>query len=214
MPEIREKYRKTLFLRRRKVKMGEEPFPLKKQRKTRRISCLGSKKPYLISYLKKFIMQNYSETQKLRSAWLYVAMAFTFSAVVVSAYQESSLLSYSFLAIFGLLLLLFGSLLLSKLKLTFNDKGIYYRFTPFHWKTHVILWEEVEEASLNDFSALAEYGGWGVRYNFFTKTKAFVARSGCSLFLQLRNGRKRLFSIQQPEQLRPFLKRLEQEAAA
>lgn len=150
-------------------------------------------------------MPNHNESQKLPAPWLYAAMAFTFGILLFSAYIEDSLFSLSFFIGSGFSLLLFGSLLASKLRLTFYDKGIRYRFTPFHWQTHEIRWEEVEEARLIHFNALAEYGGWGIRYNFFTKTKAFVTQGGQGLFLTTRNGRRRLFSIQQPAQVQPFI---------
>lgn len=70
---------------------------------------------------------------------------------------------------------------------------------------HQIRWQEVEKAELRTFSALAEYGGWGIRYNFFYQSKGFIARSGTGLFLKLKDGRKRMFSISKPGELKEWI---------
>lgn len=153
-------------------------------------------------------MPYHNETQKLPAPLLYAALAFTLGVVFFSAYIEDSFFDLAFFIGSGFSLLLFGSLLAARLRLTFHDKGIRYRFTPFHWQTHEIRWEEVEEARLIHFNALAAYGGWGIRYNFFTRTKAFVTQGGSGLLLLTRQGRRRVFSIQQPARVQPFIRTL------
>lgn len=150
-------------------------------------------------------MDTYNESQPLRAPWLYLAAALTFTILLWSGLEEDRLLNTSFIISFLLVLTLFLLLFMANLRLSLDPKGIRYRFTPFHLKTHEIKWDDVKEARLINYSALAEYGGWGIRYNFFTKTKAFVARSGSGLLITTRSGKRRLFSVNQPENIAPFL---------
>lgn len=147
----------------------------------------------------------YTQKQKFNPSWIIASLLFTLAAVAGVSYQQGELFSATVLAVTGFLLFLHAALLAARLHLIVNEEGIKYRFFPFHLKPHKIYWFEVEEAQLNTFSALSEFGGWGIRYNFFFGTKAFIAKSGTGLFLKIKDGRKRMFSISEPEQLDAWL---------
>lgn len=212
MPEIKKKSYNSPLPVKQEERCTEEHFLSKTGQKRTSLQLKGSDfrlqaQIYFI-FLRKtnlLFMPTHSESHKLPAPLLYAALAFTLAVLLFSAYLEDSLFSLSFFIGSGFSLLLFGSLLAAKLRLTFYDKGIRYHFTPFHWQTHEIRWEEVEEAKLIHFNALAAYGGWGIRYNFFTKTKAFVTQGGSGLLIVTRQGRRRLFSIQQPARVQPFI---------
>ncbi|WP_017731055.1 hypothetical protein [Nafulsella turpanensis] len=150
-------------------------------------------------------MNTYHESQPLRAPWLYLAAAFTFTVLLWAGWTEGRMLSISFILSSCLVLALFIALSTARLHLNFSEQGIRYRFTPFHLKTHGISWKEVKEARLINYSALMEYGGWGIRYNIFNHTKAFVAKSGSGLLIITSSGKKRLFSIEKPENIVHFL---------
>ncbi len=60
----------------------------------------------------------------------------------------------------GLFLLFFYS----KLEITFTEKGIVYRFTPFHLKKHIIDWNRIEFAEVKKYDPIREYGGLGIKF--------------------------------------------------
>lgn len=152
-----------------------------------------------------YYMPPYTQKQKFNPSWIIASLLFTLAAVAGVSYQQGELFSATVLAVTGFLLFLHGALLAARLHLIVNEEGIKYRFFPFHLRPHKIYWYEVEEAQLNTFSALSEFGGWGIRYNFFFGTKAFIAKSGTGLFLKIKDGRRRMFSISEPEQLDAWL---------
>lgn len=51
--------------------------------------------------------------------------------------------------------------------------GIYVRFFPFHLKFKYYAWEKLTKSFVRQYSPIAEYGGWGLRYGFLGKGKAF-----------------------------------------
>lgn len=144
---------------------------------------------------------SYIQKQKFHPSWIIASLIFSLAVVIGFSFQEGALVSAPVLAIISFLLLLHAALLAARLHVIVNEEGIRYRFFPFHLKAHRIYWYEVEEARLRPFSALGGFGGWGIRYNFFFGTKAFIARSGTGLFLKINDGRRRMFSISDPEQL-------------
>lgn len=147
----------------------------------------------------------YTQKQRFDPAWIIASLLFSLAVVAGIFYQREQLLTVPVLLTISFFLFLHGTLLAARLQLIINEDGIRYRFFPFHLKPHKIYWFEVEEAKLSTFNALRSFGGWGIRYNFFYGTKAFIARSGKGLFLQLKDGHRRMFSISTPEQLEACL---------
>lgn len=125
----------------------------------------------------------YTQEQKFHPSWIIGSLLFSLTVVAGTAYQQGALLSTGVLTLIVFLLLLHAALLAARLQLRINEEGIQYRFFPFHIKTHKVNWQEVEEVKLNRFSALPEYGSWGIRYNFFYGTKLLLpeAEQGFSL---------------------------------
>lgn len=147
----------------------------------------------------------YAQKQRFHPAWILTSLLLSLAVVAGVLYRQEQFLTVSVLAIVSVILLLHGALLAARLQLIVNEDGIRYRFFPFHLKPHKIYWFEVEEAKVNTFNALLSFGGWGIRYHFFYSTKIFIARSGTGLFIQLKNGRRSMFSISKPEKLEVWL---------
>ena len=45
-----------------------------------------------------------------------------------------------------------------------RSDGLYYRFFPFHLSFHKIPLEDLKTYEVRTYSALREYGGWGIRW--------------------------------------------------
>ena len=78
-----------------------------------------------------------------------------------------------------------------------ND-GIYYRFFPFHLSFHMIKIQDIAEYEVISYSALKDYGGWGIRYG--RRGKAYNITGNRGVQLKFLEGKKLLFGSQKPEE--------------
>ena len=102
-----------------------------------------------------------------------------------------------------LVILLFMNL---KLKTRIDENGISYQFYPFHRSYNVISWNTISNSYIRNYDAIFEYGGWGMKYNFFKKKgKAFTTKGNIGLQLELTNGNKLLIGTQKKEELQRVL---------
>ncbi len=98
------------------------------------------------------------------------------------------------------LILLFA---FSFLRLRINQNYFEYSFFPFTFKTTKIPWNEIQEIQFVNTDPISDFGGWGVR---FSKKygKAFITGNNEIIFLQLKNGKKRSFTIINKEKILYF----------
>jgi hypothetical protein len=106
--------------------------------------------------------------------------------------------------VFIILLFLF----LIRLKTEIYKEGISVQFIPVHFKPKQIVWSEIEEYYIREYSPLKEYGGWGVRYNFTGKNIAYNISGKTGLQLVLNNGKKILIGTQKPQEMELVLDKL------
>ena len=96
----------------------------------------------------------------------------------------------------GLLLALF---VFANLKTSINSKGIYVQFFPFHTRYVLYPWKDITQAKLVVYSPLKDFGGWGIRLGW-KGTKAFNVKGKEGIYLELKNGKKRLIGTQKPDE--------------
>jgi hypothetical protein len=141
----------------------------------------------------------FQESQKLSLVWICLAfavVAFMVIRVVTSAIDAIPVTAsdWTGLCISTILALLLAVL---RLDILIDHEGIKYRWHPFFQKYTVIPWAKIETTTIRSFSALAEFGGWGLRYNFHET--AYIMSGNDGIELKLKN-KKRLFMLgtQQP----------------
>jgi len=106
--------------------------------------------------------------------------------------------------------------LLSLLFLTFRldtivkKDGIYVRFSPFHLKFKHYGWESLTKSYVRQYSAIGEYGGWGLRFGLFGKGRAFNVSGDKGLQLQFNDGKKLLIGTNKPIELTETLSKIDQ----
>ena len=72
-----------------------------------------------------------------------------------------------------------------------DEKGIHYRFFPFHRKEKIILWTEIQIAQVRKYDAISEYGGWGLKGGFGKKYGTAINTKGnIGIQLVLTNSKK------------------------
>ena len=99
-----------------------------------------------------------------------------------------------------ILLLIFSA----KLTVQINKEEIHYRWFPFHFKTQIILWNDVASAEVRKYNPLREYGGWGIK-GWTAKNRAYNVDGNIGLQLVLLNGKRVLIGTKQPEKLEALL---------
>ena len=79
------------------------------------------------------------------------------------------------------------------------------RFFPFFFQYKNISWNEVSSVQLRKYSAIREFGGWGLRWGLFGRGTAYIVCGDRGLQLVFKNGKKLLIGTQKEEALRRAL---------
>ena len=135
-------------------------------------------------------MQEYFETQYIRKTIMgifVIAIMLVISTVVaVSLFFESTdIVSKIFVVIVLAASFIFFYVL--KLEYRITDQKIEYKYFPFHRKWKSIDRSEVANISCVKYSALKEYGGWGIKYG--RKGIAYNVSGNYGIFVELKSGK-------------------------
>jgi hypothetical protein len=79
--------------------------------------------------------------------------------------------------------------------------GIYVRFFPFHIRFKKYTWHSLTKCYVRHYSAITEYGGWGLRVGLFGKGGALNISGDKGLQLEFRNKKKLLIGTNKPTEL-------------
>jgi hypothetical protein len=91
----------------------------------------------------------------------------------------------------------------SLLKLNLNKNYFEYSFSPFTFTSKKIDWADIQEIQIVKTDPIFDFGGWGIRLSR-KYGKSFIMGNNDILFLKLKNGKKRSFSIKDKEKLFHF----------
>lgn len=135
-------------------------------------------------------MQEYFETQYVRKTkWAIfanVVMALVMLVILGSLFVERN----DFVAKIFVLLMLSGVFVLfyfMKLEYKITEQKVEYRYSPFHLKWRSIDRSEVDKISFVKYSALTEYGGWGIKYG--RNGVAYNVSGNYGIFVELKSGK-------------------------
>ena len=106
-----------------------------------------------------------------------------------------------------LLTLLFWSI---KLETQIRQDGIYVRFFPLHIAYKHYSWDRLSKSYVRQYSAISEFGGWGLRLGLFGKGRAFNVSGDKGLQLEFRDNKKLLIGTNKPDELIEALKKIGQ----
>ncbi|MBN1340118.1 MAG: hypothetical protein JXA03_12390 [Bacteroidales bacterium] len=90
----------------------------------------------------------------------------------------------------------------SRLIVEIRDNGLWYRYPPFLSRFRQISREAIERYEVRQYSAIREYGGYGIRkrrLNLRNRGDAYITGGNTGLQLYLVDGKKVLFSTQRKE---------------
>ncbi len=153
---------------------------------------------------------NFRESQKFKQYWLWIIML-VFVGIWIWGIVQQIIFNIPFgnnptsddillligIVPIGLCLLLFQAKLITEVK----KDGIYIKFLPFHFKYQKISYNDIKKYEVIEYLPLRDYGGWGIRYNFFKKEKAYNLHGKIGLQLEFKNGKKLLIGTQKPDEI-------------
>ncbi len=161
----------------------------------------------------------FEERQRFKQWWLWILLLginglFIFGVLKQVAggqqFGNQSMDNTVLLVVTGFTLLLTGFFLSSRLDTKIREDGIYVRFTPFHFSFKHYTWEELTKSYIRQYSALSEYGGWGLRTGFSGKGMAYNVSGDNGLQLEFTSGKKLLIGTNKPDQLAEVLSKMGQ----
>lgn len=88
-----------------------------------------------------------------------------------------------------------------KLETEVRSDGLYVRFYPIHIRYKRFTADNLQQYYTRRYRPILEYGGWGIRYSFTKKGKAYNISGDKGVQLVLKNGRKLLIGSQRPDEL-------------
>ncbi|ADI73176.1 conserved hypothetical protein [Methanohalobium evestigatum Z-7303] len=153
----------------------------------------------------------FQETQSFRNTWMF----FIILGIAVFAWYNA-IQQFVYVVEIGsnpvsdlglvILLIVFGVILpvlfyINKLETRVYEDGIYVRYFPFHLLYRKYSFGDIKNFKLITYSALKDYGGWGIRYKFKDRTKAYNVSGNSGVLLEFKNGNKLLIGSQRPDEL-------------
>jgi hypothetical protein len=152
----------------------------------------------------------FKETQRFNSWWIWlliiVCVGFSIYPILDTIQSGIPFSNGQLMGIFVLILVLLLFILL-KLETEIKEDGIYVRFFPFHWKPRFFAWENISHMEVKKYSALKEYGGWGIRFG--RNGTAYNVKGNKGLQLKLNNKEGILIGTQRPEELEKMIKEIQ-----
>ncbi|MFT4831333.1 MAG: hypothetical protein ACI815_000980 [Psychroserpens sp.] len=84
---------------------------------------------------------------------------------------------------------------LVQLKTEIDERGVHFRFIPFHFKIKTFSWEDIKVCHVRTYSPIMEYGGWGYKITL-KNGNAFNVSGNKGIQLVLKSGKKILIGTQ------------------
>jgi hypothetical protein len=161
-------------------------------------------------------MIQFSEVQRFRIKWAWAGII-ALNGLFIYAIVQQVILGkpfgtkpapdFALVLIEVFFLLVLGLILSIRLKTSYNEEGIAYRFFPFQFKTTFIYWHQLSDAYLREYNSLYEYGGWGIRFGAAKSGRAINTSESCNegLQLQFSDGKLLLIGTKNPAAIQQVL---------
>ena len=159
----------------------------------------------------------YTETQRFKQWWLWLILLTGNGLFIFGVFKQvftgqqfgdKPINNTELLMTTALTLLVTILFLNLRLETIIKKDGIYVRFFPFHIKFKHYPWESLTKSFIRTYSAITEYGGWGLRVGLFRKGRAFNVSGDKGLQLEFTNNKKLLIGTNMPDQLTEVLNKI------
>ena len=159
-------------------------------------------------------MRIFTEEQRFRQTWLIVMMLLCglFSiGIIINEYlkQTNTMSLVELFVIITIISMAAVLIFLLKLKTRIDEKGIHYKFFPFHLKFKTVHWQDISNIYTRKYDAISEYGGWGIKGSFFWKKNKSIAinvSGDIGIQLELNTGKKLLIGTKKQNDIESIIK--------
>ena len=146
-------------------------------------------------------MRIFKEEQRFTQPFVIVILIMSFLVVVGITLNEyftegTNMKTTELIAAIGIFLGCTLPIFFFKLITRIDEKGIHYRFFPFHRKLKSILWSEIKSVYVRKYEPISEYGGWGVKGFFGKRGRAINIKGNIGIQLEFKNSKKFLIGTQ------------------
>ncbi len=159
-------------------------------------------------------MKVFKEEQRFTQTWLIVLMFSTTLVpigIIINEFtkENSTMKIEELFLVMSIMIIAILPIFFFKLYTRIDEKGIHYRFFPFHLKYKLILWKEISSCYIRKYDALTEYGGWGFKGGALWKKangKAINVSGDIGIQMELSNGKKLLIGTQKESEANQVIK--------
>ncbi|RQO31253.1 hypothetical protein DBR32_04595 [Taibaiella sp. KBW10] len=146
----------------------------------------------------------FEEKQKFTQWWLYALLLLPLGVMIYKILVNGSYNLVSTLIQSLVLLLIVGFIFMIRLETRISEEGISVRLFPFMPKPKQYDWDMLHKVYVRQYSPLAEYGGWGLRYSL-KNGRAYNIKGDKGIQLELKDGHKLLIGTQKEEAVQQIL---------
>ncbi len=158
-------------------------------------------------------MRIFKEEQRFNQLWLIMLIVISMLlaiGIIVGTYikDPNSFSAIELVMLISLMVLSSSFIFFFKLTSRIDEKGIHYKFFPFHLSYKCIKWNEINTAYIRKYDALSEYGGWGFKGGALwnkSNGKAINVSGDIGIQIELKNGKKLLIGTQKQKDINETL---------
>lgn len=155
-------------------------------------------------------MRIFKEEQRFTQPLILVIIIVSFLVVMGLTLMEyfaegSSMKTVELVTVIGTYFACALPIFFFKLITRIDEKGIHYRFFPFHRKLKSIAWSEIQSVYVRKYDAISEYGGWGLKGFFRKRGRAINVKGDIGIQLELKNSKKFLVGTQHESEAKRVL---------
>ena len=160
-------------------------------------------------------MRIFKEEQRFTQTWLIVLMTMSILVPIILIIKEytsenSTMRTVEFVSTLGTIIGVTLPIFFFKLITRIDEKGIHYRFFPFHRKFRTIQWSDIAAVYVRKYDAISEYGGWGFKGGFRKKKgRAINVKGDIRIQLELKSFKKILIGTQKETEAKKVLQNYE-----
>lgn len=161
----------------------------------------------------------FTEQQKFKQWWLWTILIGLNGLLLFGVFQQvingqsfgtKPASDTGLLIAAGLIFLLTILFLILRLDTIIKKDGIYVRFFPFHIRFKHYSWDTLTKVYVRSYSAISEYGGWGLRGGLFGKGTAYNVSGDKGLQLEFDSKRNLLIGTKKADELTQTLTQMGQ----
>jgi len=152
----------------------------------------------------------FEEKQQFRQWWLIAILAVAVGVLLINFYYESE--GFTFIEsktslVFSVILpiIIIGGIFILELRTKIDSIGITASFHPLSFFRKHYTWPQIAEIYVREYSAITEYGGWGIRG--LGKSTAYNVSGSFGIQIVTKQNKRFLIGTQKHEEAKKVLAR-------